>query len=204
MGEGGIKTPRGAGGGGGGEGGRGRKHARKEEHESGMAVAVRHCARGAKRKGSAGFGRFIPRPDLGVLRFYRAPAEPGRGVSAQHATPPTPAPRSTRPRRGGPSDCDRRGPRGRGDLATVSAVSVLFRCRGVASAARSAASLGPAGAAYRDYRAGARLVTSAHVSSSSASDVAGSTPSGQLLTLAELHRPEASAFFFRGKKLLLF
>jgi hypothetical protein len=50
AGEGGIKIPREAG----GEDGRGRKHARKEEHESGMAVAVgqvraRACVGAAKR-----------------------------------------------------------------------------------------------------------------------------------------------------------
>jgi hypothetical protein len=56
--------------------------------------------------------RWCPLLSLGVLRFYRASAVPGRDVSASarhHTTspPPTPAPAVNRPRRGGPSDCDR-------------------------------------------------------------------------------------------------
>ena len=114
AGEGGIKIPREAG----GEDGRGRKHARKEEHESGMAVAVGQ-ARRARAWGRNDRDRWWfwtvhapPGPRVGVgppVSTARRPSR-ARGVvsgvrSAQHATrPPTPpAPRSARPRRGCPT-----------------------------------------------------------------------------------------------------
>jgi hypothetical protein len=77
--------------------------------------------------------RWCPLLSLGVLRFYRASAVPGRDVSASarhHTTspPPTPAPAVNRPRRGGPSDCDRQ--QGPGWFGRCFGRFWAFRCRG--------------------------------------------------------------------------
>lgn len=114
----------------GGRNGRKGKEARKE---GGTRVRNGSSAGGCARVGASETkerDRWCPLLSLGVLRFYRASAGPGclRLRTPPHHQSPTPAPAVNRPRRGGPSDCDRQ--QGPGWFGRCFGRFWAFRCRG--------------------------------------------------------------------------
>lgn len=115
----------------GGRNGRKGKEARKE---GGTRVPNGSSAGGCARVGASETkerDRWCPLLSLGVLRFYRASAVPGRDVSAparHHQSTTHTGPAVNRPRRGGPSDCDRQ--QGPGWFGRCFGRFWAFRCRG--------------------------------------------------------------------------